>query len=116
MGTREAVLKFLVQLKALASKNFDFVWTEKNKRAMIKLGYTGKQDVLLHIMNLAVQDYVKGPCPDDNPKMPEAVWVFAPEINDETFYVKVKIIGSQVRCLSFHEAEKPIQQYPFRKK
>lgn len=115
MATREeGVLKFLTQIKVLAKKNFDFVWTEKNKRAMVKLGYTGKQDVLSQIISLTVQDYVNGPCPDDNPNLPDPVWIFAPEINDETFYIKVKIIGNQVRCLSFHEAEKPINQYPFR--
>lgn len=50
-----------------ASAGFDLVWTEKNKKAMIRLGYISRDEVLCHINALTVRDYVEGPCADHNP-------------------------------------------------
>ena len=115
MSTKKDVLLFLTRLKIIAGKSFDFVWTEKNKDAMICLGYTSTRDILPHIFALTIQDYVDGPCLDRDTNYPDPVWIFAPTIEQTTFYIKLKIIGNQVRCLSFHEAEKSISRYPFRK-
>ncbi|MQL52753.1 hypothetical protein GFC01_10865 [Desulfofundulus thermobenzoicus] len=114
MSTKKDVLLFLTRLKIIAGTSFDLVWTEKNKAAMVRLGYTGTRDILPHIFALTVQDYVDGPCPDRDTNYPDPVWIFAPTIEQTIFYVKLKIIGNQVRCLSFHEAGKPIGRYPFR--
>jgi hypothetical protein len=81
---------------------------------MIQLSYTSKYDILLHIYSLAIDDYFDGPCRDNDALRIDDVWIFAPIINNLTFYVKLKITRNQLKCLSFHEAEWPITFYPFK--
>ncbi len=115
VAKRSDILAFLTKIKMNTAASFDFVWTAKNKEAMIQLGYTSKSDVIYHINVLTIGDYAEGPCEDHDLARMEDVWVFAPEITGLIFYIKLKLVGNQVKCLSFHEAEHIVSHYPFRK-
>ena len=41
------------------------------------------------------------------------MWVFVKDRNDTEIYIKISV-ADRALCISFHEAERPMQ-YPFRK-
>ncbi len=91
---------------------------DKNRRALTDLGITSKIREN-KILSLALEDYCKGPLPDQyHPG--EVYWEFGAEINRRDIYIKLQIVTLEngndwAFCLSFHPAEFPIK-YHFRSK
>jgi hypothetical protein len=98
---------------------FHFVDREKNLNSLYKHGLT--IDIAkFYIETLEVKDYWKGPEPDDKEFNNYDWWFFAREINTALgnilFYIKIRIETrgrEQVICLSFHEADYPID-FPYK--
>lgn len=112
----EDVREFLLALKiALSRRTLSFVERLKNLDDMAELGIL-PSDISGIIKNLKVSDYWDGPLQDDKGRE-KTWWVFGPQYEGETLYVKVCIVtnasGKQVvECLSLHKATS-IQAYPF---
>ena len=107
-STSEIAL-FLERAKRLLSAGkYDFVPRRKNMQALAKHGLT-ILDAKSEILGLVVGDYYKGPKQDLDPNKPGDIWEFKKNIDDEQFYVKLKIQRRNgedfLKCLSFHEDE-----------
>lgn len=117
ISNRRQVAMFLTEMKkALQEHSFHLQDRSKNLKTMAALGYT-ISDIKNTLLNLTVQDYVKGPEPDRDPNYSGDFWFFGVETQKINLYIKLKLIDShekRVLCLSFHEEEWP-QKYPFKK-
>lgn len=101
------IADFLVLAKKLLSAGeFTFVPRRKNLQALSEHGLT-IADAKNEIIGLAVGDYYKGPKEDFDSTQPGDVWEFKKNVDDEQFYVKLKIQNRNgkdiLKCLSFHE-------------
>jgi hypothetical protein len=98
------VKQFLATIKPIVNKGMlDIVPTEKNRITRRKLGLT-VIDVEDAILSLTEIDLHKGPIVDrDFPN--QELFIFKKQICDEFIYIKLKIIGNMVKCLSFHVDE-----------
>ncbi|MDD1779279.1 MAG: toxin [Candidatus Helarchaeota archaeon] len=85
---------------------------EKNKQALTDLSLTSQnRDEIILLLEL--EDYCKGPLPDQL-HSGEIYWEFGREINGIEVYIKLQIVtlGSGhdwAFCLSFHPAEHPLK-------
>ena len=99
---------------SLGLRELRFVERDKNIASMAEIGIL-QRDVPGILRTVQASDYCEGPLDDDKGQN-KSWWVFGPEHEGETLYVKVCLVrknGSQVECLSFHKAERPLI-YPFR--
>lgn len=95
--------EFLEIVKNKINKGeFDFIPTEKNKNSKRKYGLT-TFDIEDFIKELDTSNLISGPELDrDFPG--EYLYIFKKEIIDNVlFYVKIKLRGDEVKCLSCHE-------------
>mgnify|MGYP002580634469 CR=1 FL=1 len=103
------ISSFLAQAKKLISEgNYVFVPRRKNLAALANYGLT-ITDAKDEILDLMVTDYYKGPKQDFDKTQPGDIWEFKKIVDDEQFYVKLKIQNIDgkniLKCLSFHEDE-----------
>lgn len=101
------ISSFLAQAKRLiAAGNYVFVPRRKNLQALPEHGLTVK-DAKDEMLGLTVEDYFKGPKQDFDRSQPGDIWEFKKTIDNEQFYVKLKIQNRNgkdvLKCLSFHE-------------
>lgn len=101
------ISSFLAQAKNLmAAGSYVFVPRGKNLQALSDHGLT-VADAKDEILGLMVSDYYKGPKQDFDKKQPGDIWEFKKIVDDEQFYVKLKIQNRNgkdiLKCLSFHE-------------
>lgn len=113
---RPFVEAFLIALREAISKNgLQVIARASNNQALIDLGLTPKLREEI-ILNLQVDNYAKGPLPDDQ-GMPGDVWIFGCEVNNREVYVKLKAVEvngeKYAKCLSFHPSQYPLQ-YPLK--
>jgi hypothetical protein len=93
-------------------------WTlvprKKNNESLAQLGFT-LTDVKDQILDLVVNNYIRGPFTDQNEK--GDFWEFGKMINDLEIYIKLKQASfaniKVVRIVSFHISESPIK-YPYK--
>lgn len=95
---------------------FDILFRDergKNQQALADLEITPAMRRKI-IENLEVQDFSHGPL-DDTLYGIASMWVFGKTVKTEEVYIKISMgqPGSQVICISFHVAEKPMN-YPFK--
>lgn len=109
------IVLFLKQFKKLIEeKRLLVIPRKQNQSDLIELGITDadRKDILLE---LSVEDYIKGPEEDTDRK--GDIWVFGKEISKKSIYIKLKIDGMGVntfaKCLSFHIAEYPLS-FPYK--
>lgn len=101
------IILFLEKMKILVSAGkYDFIPRRKNMMALARHGLTIK-DAKTELLGLVASDYYKGPKQDFSKSHPGDVWEFKKKINDQPFYVKVKIVNVNgediLKCLGFHE-------------
>lgn len=74
-----------------------------------------KLDFHKEVLSLTYKNYCKGPEPDRD--MPGYIWTFGGKINDDEYYIKLKITHDKTKaiCISFHLSEHPIN-YPLKYK
>ena len=121
LANKSEINNFLSRMREVIGKinGFHFVDREKNLNSLYKHGLT--IDIAkFYIETLEVKDYWKGPEPDDKEFNNYDWWFFAREINtalgSTLFYIKIRIETrgrEQVICLSFHEADYPID-FPYK--
>ena len=113
MITISEVNKFLEEFKVKA-KVFGIIYRDdraKNADALIELGISAKIRERI-IFSLEGEDYSQGPIMETLNKGAE-MWVFGKDHNGVEIYIKISV-SDRALCISFHEAERPMQ-YPFRK-
>jgi len=90
----------------MAAGSYVFVPRRKNLQALSDHGLT-VADAKDEILGLMVSDYYKGPKKDFDKKQPGDIWEFKKTVDDQQFYVKLKIQNRNgkdiLKCLSFHE-------------
>lgn len=101
------ITQFLEKMKILVSAGkYDFVPRRKNMQALALHGLT-IADAKEEILGLVVGDYYKGPKKDFDQSKPGDVWEFKKMIDNNQFYVKMKITQRNeeeiVKCLGFHD-------------
>ena len=106
---------FLKEFKALLLEGRFFVKNRLvNRKALVDLGLTERQREE-EILSLSVLDYSSGPITDEY--QPSVYWVFGRNINGKLVYIKLKIAcnryDEKAVCMSFHEAEYPME-FPFK--
>lgn len=118
--TKDDVRNFLIEFKARASQKggLFIVPRDVNIVCMAQLGLTDRT-LRMELLSLSVEDYYKGPEPDEDPsKSGKEVWMFGKIINGCEVYIKLKNFDvgphKRAKCLSIHQADFPIV-YPFRK-
>jgi hypothetical protein len=107
---------FLISFKELIQIDFYFASTRmKNIRTIAKLNYN-KSDVKRELLNLKQKNYSKGPSEDHDKTKPGLIWIFGKTIKEIEIYIKIKVSQKykQSICISFHEAERPLD-YPLKK-
>lgn len=114
--TKQQVKAFLHRLKSKATV-FQIIYLDnrpKNAETLGKLDITPNERDQI-IQNLAVQDYYRGPKPENFYGGDSEMWEFGKKVNSEEVYIKVTLGKSSrpVICISFHIAERPIS-YPFK--
>jgi len=113
---RILVGNFLKKFKKIATKGrgIDIIPRRKTLDSLSKLGIT-KHICKEEILSLSVDDYCKGPKPDED--RPGEVWEFGKTILGKEVYIKLKIARAGramiAKCLSFHEAVYPLC-FPFK--
>lgn len=116
IATTQQVKAFLQRLKSKATV-FQIIYLDKRPKNAETLG---KLDITPNardqiIQDLTVQDYYRGPRPEDFYGGDSEMWEFGKNVNEEEVYIKVTLgqSGKPVICISFHIAERPIS-YPFK--
>lgn len=113
--TLEDVNRFLEQFKVKASV-FCIIYRvrEKNEETLFKLGISAQMREKI-VMSLEGTDFshtTLGDVFDEG----DVLWVFGKDYKGTELYIKITIIDNgRCLCVSFHEAEHPIN-YPFRRK
>lgn len=114
----QQVRQFLLDFKQAAEKGLHIPNREKNLSLLARHGFTVRErrDVIL---GLRVEDYVKGPEPDDrDPTGPKNIWVFGVEHGGVGIYIKLKLVEEddmkRAICISFHDAEFKMR-FPYRR-
>lgn len=117
MATRSEVEEFLNQFKVKLD-----IWgvffldgREKNAEALTALDITRAQRLNV-VKSIEVDDYCNGPIKDQLNNFKE-LWVFGKDVKGKEVYIKIAlgIPNSNTICISFHEAEHPLQ-YPLKPK
>jgi hypothetical protein len=117
MASREEVQAFLRDFRAKLSV-FEILFRDergKNSRALLELEITPASRRKV-IEELEAGDYSEGPLEDTLYNV-APMWVFGRTVKKQEVYIKVSMgrPGSNVICISFHLAEKPMV-YPFKNK
>lgn len=89
---------------ALQNNKMSVVPREKNRKTLSQRGWLWR-DVKVAMMALTYKDYISGPEPDRTDPSSDMLWIFKPNIDNEIFYVKFKILyqkDGSVKTLSFH--------------
>lgn len=72
--------------------------------ALFEIGLTGVDQCWDEALKLTPNDYVDGPCVDnDRPQDGKVIWIFKKEVNGVLTYIKMKIDHRGCVCLSFHK-------------
>lgn len=117
MATRSEVEQFLKQFKVKLD-----IWgiffldgREKNMAALAALEITSAQRLAV-VKSIEVEDYSEGPIRDQLNGFDE-MWVYGKDVKGKEVYIKIALgrPGSNTICISFHEAEFPMQ-YPLKSK
>jgi len=106
---KSQVALFLAKAKELLQQNrYILVPREKNMKALARLGWNESR-LMDFLMGLSTDNYSSGP-EEDRDCPPEEVWVFGHEIDGAEYYIKLKIRleAEELLCISFHEAERPL--------
>ncbi len=116
MTTPEEVRQFLEEFKMKMSV-FQILFRDeraKNTQALLNLELTWEKRRKI-IERLEVVDFCQGPL-DDKLFGIASLWVFGKHVKDVEIYIKISMgsPNSSVICISFHEAEHPLN-YPFAK-
>ncbi|MCI4669864.1 MAG: toxin [Bacteroidia bacterium] len=90
-----------------------FYQRKKNLKALLQLEISAKQRNKV-LNGLRVEDFYKGP-KEDGVLTGTKFWEFGKKVRKKEVYIKISLglEGKAVRCLSFHEAERPIK-YPYK--
>jgi len=115
MTTESEVSQFLSEFHQKLQV-FDILFRDdrsKNQRAVLHLEITQNMRRKI-IESLEKQDYSEGKL-DDTLFDLASMWVFGKHVKQQEVYIKISMgrHGSQVICISFHAAEKPMR-YPFK--
>lgn len=115
MATKDEVQAFLQDFKAKLAV-WGIVFRDergKNAQALLTLDITPvhREKVL---KELGVTDYNEGPH-EEKLYGGSDMWVFGKTVKNIEIYIKITLgfCGKQVICISFHEAERPLN-YPFK--
>lgn len=100
------IIIFLEHAKKLILEGkYDFVPRRKNMQSLAQYGLT-ITNAKNEILDLVVRDYYKGPEQDHDITKPGEVWIFKKNIENNQFYIKLKIVeecGMDIlKCISFH--------------
>lgn len=106
-ANRAQIVSFLSQAKGLvAAGQYTFIPRRKNMQDLATHNLT-IADVKREILGLTVADYYKGPKQDLDRSRPGDIWEFKKIINNDQFYIKLKIQNvngiTTLKCLSCHE-------------
>ena len=97
----------LTIIKELVTKDkngdkFILVNREKNKNFMLEYGLL-TNDIKDIILDLAVDDYYKGP-EEDDAGFESEIWIFTPTFQNIKLYIKIRLANNTVViCISIHE-------------
>ena len=113
--TLDEVNQFLAQFKVKASI-FGIIYRvrEKNEETLFKLGISARmrEKIVLSLEGTDFSHTTLGDVFDEG----DLLWVFGKDYKGAELYIKITIIDNgRCLCVSFHEAEHPIN-YPFKKK
>jgi hypothetical protein len=115
----EQIETFLEKVRCcIQQKNIRLVPRRKSLDTLNNLGIS-IQDAFAMVEEMTYENYYRGPSPERNPNFnPGDIWEFGIEIEtDDLNDVYVKLKDEQTNyyiiCLSFHEAEYPIN-YPYK--
>lgn len=115
MATKQEVKKFLDEFK-VKMDIYNILFRDergKNTRCLLNLDIAPniRKEI---IRELTVADYSEGPKEDDLYKI-SPMWIFGKTVKNREIYIKISlgVENSNVICISFHEAELPIN-YPFK--
>ena len=102
---QEKIKDFLKRLsKVIDEKRIRFYDQKgKNRKTLSKLGFTS-QTVLAELKRLQVEDYQRGPEPDEYGTT-GSIWILKKEVKGIKLYIKIKDNGDKApwACISFHE-------------
>jgi hypothetical protein len=117
MAGKEEVRNFLAEFHAKL-RVFNILYRDergKNSRTLLELEITPASRRAI-IETLEVNDYSEGPLEDTLHHI-APMWVFGKLVRKKEIYIKISIgrPGSNVICISFHLAERPMV-YPFKSK
>ena len=113
--TLDEVNQFLAQFKVKASI-FGIIYRvrEKNEETLFKLSISARmrEKIVLSLEGTDFSHTTLGDVFDEG----DLLWVFGKDYKGTELYIKITIIDNgRCLCVSFHEAEHPIN-YPFKKK
>jgi hypothetical protein len=109
------VALYLLQLKVLiGQKRISFWNRDKNLQTLARLGITYEHRIEI-LQSLLPRNFSH--ILDPEPGRHESCWIFGVWEQSVEIYIKLKIVetgpgGEQAVCVSFHEAERPLE-YPF---
>lgn len=98
-------LKFFLEecKKRVEARKMKLIPRKKNMDSIYKMGLT----ILLVeeiILELEIEDYLKGP-EDDYNGSDEKIWMFLKKVEEYKVYIKIKLDANDCVVISFHEAE-----------
>lgn len=101
-----SLFDLLVLLYKVPDERFEIIDREKNFEFRTRYNIL-VSDLYQVIRELTIDDYVKGPVPDDNPNRKHPVWIFKKKVFGYKCYIKIKLIneGRKVIVISFHKDE-----------
>jgi hypothetical protein len=115
---KDEIRAFLARFKAAVKQNLLFPDPDRNKNLLFlaKQGMTAEERKEI-LLRLRVEDYMDGPeVSDREPEGPQNVWVFGTEYGGLEIFIRLRLVekGKDVYaiCISFHEAEQPLN-FPY---
>ena len=114
MTTQKDVDDFLLEVKLAIQRKSDFriIYTKKN-RDYIRMKCIREPKIKDIINGLTYKDYHRGPEEDYDPDRTGEIWIFGKVVGNEQIYIKLKIEGKMIKCLSFHPSEEQLK-LPFK--
>lgn len=103
---QQKIRHFLKQLN-IAINNNDIYRERRDKNIETFEKFSlNDRDVLNIIKRMKIDDYIRGPEPDDKGR-PGEIWIFKLKVSNKILYVKFcsteKGQSGPIRCISFHE-------------
>ena len=111
--TIEEVRAFLNEFK-IKAKAFGIIYRDDRDKndinSLLKLGINNviREEIIFSLEEI---DYSEGPIIDTLNKGAD-MWVFGKDYNDTDIYIKISV-SNRALCISFHEAEYPLN-FPFK--